>query len=218
MTALAATTRRHFALFLLAWLLALPVSGLTAHVFAAVQAHEDERVEEAEQEAEPAGAPVSELVFKWINFFLVFGVGGYFAAGPFRRWVAGQRRSIQEQIAEAHRERAKAQERLEEIEQRLRGLEQEIAALRREASDNAAAETERIHQAAEREAERILATSSAEIDSAGRAARLELRAYAARLAVTLAEQRIRQQLSPQAHATLFDVSLRELAPGSEGRQ
>jgi F-type H+-transporting ATPase subunit b len=219
MSARAATRRRRLDLFLLAWLLAVPAVGLAAYVVPApVEAQQEETVQEAEHEAEPVEAPVSELIFRWINFFVVFGVGGYFLAGPLRRWAAGQRRSIQEQIAEARREREKAQKELEEIERRLEGLEQEIAALRREASDNAAAETQRVHQAAEREGARILATTGAEIDSASRAARLELRAYAARLAVALAEQRIQQQLSPQAHATLFEASLRELAAGTEGRQ
>ena len=64
----------------------------------------------------------------------------------------------------------------------------------------------------------MLATTRAEIESASRGARLELRAYAARLAVTLAEQRIQQQLTPLTHAALFEASLGHIAaPGGSGR-
>jgi F-type H+-transporting ATPase subunit b len=170
------------------------------------------------EEAEHGEGGSGELIFRWINFFIVFGGGGYFAAGPFRRWVAAQRQAIQERIAEAQAERRQAEERLAQIEQRLAGLEQEIKALQEEAVENAAAERQRIEDAARREAERIVATAGMEIDSAGQAARLELRAYAARLAVTLAEQRIQERLTPEIHAALFEASLRELrATESEGR-
>lgn len=200
--------RRQFAALLLALaLLVLVAPGLLT---AAEEAHGEE--------AEHAEGAAGELIFKWINFFLVFGGGGYFAVKPFRRWVAGQRQAIQDQIAAGQAEHRKAEKKLAGIEQRLASLEQEINALRQEAIEGAAAERERIEQAARREATRILATTKAEIDSTGRAARLELRAYAARLAVTLAEQRIRQQLTPQAHAALFEASLRELPASQSGRR
>jgi F-type H+-transporting ATPase subunit b len=199
-------TRRQLAILLLAiGLAALVLPGL-------VTAAEETHGEEAEHGAGGSG----ELIFKWINFFIVFGGGGYFAAGPFRRWVAGQRQAIKDRIAEAQTEKRQAEERLAQIEQRLAGLEEEIKALRREAVEDAAAEGNRIAETARREAERILATTVMEIDSAGRAARLELRAYAARLAVTLAEQRIQERLTPKIHAVLFEASLSELPAAEAG--
>lgn len=162
------------------------------------------------QSAGERGSGNTELIFKWLNFLLVFGGGGYFAAGPFRKWVVTERRAISDQIAEAQHQREESRRRLGEIEQRLAGLAQEVEALRREARENAAAEQVRLREAARRESERVLATARAEIDSAGRAARTELRAYAARLAVTLAEQRLRQQLTPQLHAALFQASVTQL--------
>jgi F-type H+-transporting ATPase subunit b len=191
-------------------LLAVGLAALVLPVLA--PAAEETHGEEAEH-----GGGSGELIFKWINFFIVFGGGGYFAVRPFRRWVAGQRQAIKDRIAEAQAEKRQAEERLAQIEQRLAGLEEEIAALRREAVEDAAAERGRIAETARREAERILATTGMEIDSAGRAARLELRAYAARLAVTLAEQRIQERLTPKVHAVLFEASLSELrATESEG--
>ena len=165
--------------------------------------------EQSESSGEHSGG-TTELIFKWLNFFLVFGGGGYFAAGPFRRAMAAERQAIREQIADAQRQREESRRRLAEIEQRLKGLSDEIEALRREARAGAAAEQVRLRDAAKRESDRVLATARAEIDSAGRAARLELRAFAARLAVTLAEERLRQQLTPQLHAALFQAAVAQL--------
>ncbi|MFQ5664734.1 MAG: ATP synthase F0 subunit B [Terriglobia bacterium] len=164
-------------------------------------------------EAEPAAeGGTSRLIFKWLNFALVFGGLGYLLRKPIQRFFAGQRAAIRGAIEEAHEARQRSQQRLEEVEQRMARLEHEVEAMRKQAADNAAAERQRIHQAAEREAERILSTTRAEIESATRAARLELRAYTARLAVNLAEQRIPPQLTPEKHAALFQIFIRDFSP------
>lgn len=161
----------------------------------------------------------SGTIFKWLNFVLVFGALGYFLRKPLKQAFADQRAAIRGAIEEARQARAHSQQRLAEVEARLARLEQEVEALRQEAGVNAAAEKQRIQEAARREADRILATTRAEIDSTTRAARLELRAYSARLAVSLAEQRLRQQLTPDLHAALFQRFVGGLAAaGAERRR
>ncbi len=164
--------------------------------------------------AEGEGGNSSELIFKWINFLVVFGGGAYFARTPLKRKFAEIRQGIRTEIDQARQQRESSQQRLRGIEQRLAGLEQETEQMRRDAETDAAAQLERIRETAQREADRILSTSKAEIESAGRAARLELRAYAARLAVSLAEERIRRQLSPKAHATLFQAFIKDFSTPS----
>lgn len=168
---------------------------------------------------EPGGeqANGTGTIFKWLNFVLVFGALGYFLRKPLKQVFADQRAAIRGAIEEARQARATSQQRLAEVEARLARLEQEVEGLRKEAGVNAAAEKQRIQEAARREADRILATTRAEIDSSTRAARLELRAYSARLAVSLAEQRLRQQLTPDLHAALFQRFVGELA-GAERRR
>ena len=171
----------------------------------------------AEQEAEHGGDALT-TVFKWVNFLTVFGALGYLLRKPMREFFSGQRTVIRAAIAEGRQARQQAEQRLAEIEQRLARLGEEVESLRREATAHAAAEQARIREATQREAERILATAQAEIDSTRRAARLELRAFTARLAVSLAEQRIRQQLTPEAHASLFASFVAGLASsGRKGR-
>lgn len=172
------------------WAAALLILAVTAPAGAAQAGHD---------------ADLAELVFKWINLALLFGVLVYFLRKPLSRYFAGQRQAIQGAIVESRKLRQEAQRRLAEIEQRLARLEEEIEAVRKHAAADIAAEQRRIRETAERESERILATARAEIDSATRAARLELKAYIARLAMTLAEAKIRQQLTPATHAALFEA-------------
>jgi F0F1-type ATP synthase membrane subunit b/b' len=184
---------------LLALLLSAPLAAVAA--------------EEGAEHGE-GGSDTLATVFKWVNFVMVFGAGGYLLRKPLAAAFAGQRAAIQNAIGEARQAREQSEARLKEIEQRLARLGEEVEALRREAATAAAAERERLQDAARREAERILATAQAEIDSAGRAARIELRAYGARLAVTLAEDRLRRQLTPESHAALFETALNQMAAGA----
>jgi len=170
----------------------------------------------AEGGSEEHGGDTLTTVFKWINFLTVFGALGWLLRKPMRDFFTGERAAIQAAINEGREASRQAEQRMAEIEQRLGRLDQEVEALRQEAAANAAAEQQRIREAARREAERILATARAEIESTSRAARLELRAYAARLAVNLAEQRIQQRLTAETHAALFDTFVRGLASPQAG--
>ncbi len=202
------------ALLFILLLLALPSTGLALEE-AGADSHESGQ-QAAEQSAEHGDTLTT--VFKWINFITVFGALGYLLRKPMREFFTGQRAAIQAAIAEGRQARQQAEQRLAEIEQRLARLGNEVESLRQEATAQAGAEQQRIREATQREAERILATAQAEIESTARAARLDLRAFTARLAVNLAEQRIRQQLTPATHALLFDGFVRGLAsPGREGR-
>ncbi|MFQ5927943.1 MAG: hypothetical protein ACE5MH_10980 [Terriglobia bacterium] len=151
-----------------------------------------------------------QLLFKWLNFILVFGALAYFARKPLARYFTDRRRAIQAAIEESRRLHQRAERQFTAIDQRLARLDEETSAMRRQAAAEAAAEQRRIRETAEREGERIQATAHAEIASALRAGRLELKAYAARLAVTLAEQKIRGQLTPETHAALFRAFVENL--------
>jgi len=98
--------------------------------------------------------------------------------------------AIQKGIKDAQAASADAQRRLSEIEARLSKLGAEVEEIRRSADQDAAAEEERIRQAAEHDKERIVEGAQAEIQAIARSARRELKGYAASLAVDLAARRI----------------------------
>ncbi len=126
-----------------------------------------------------------------LNFAIVAGLIGWFSKknlpGMFRNRTA----SIQKSLEEARRASAEANRRLSEIESRLSRLDDEINQMRARSEKEAAVEEERIKAAAAEDARRIIESAGQEIEAATKAARRELTAYAADLAVTLASQQIR---------------------------
>jgi F-type H+-transporting ATPase subunit b len=181
----------------------LIVSVAFAMLFGAVSLH-------AAEGGNDASEHVNEL-FKWINFAVV-------AAGLI--WIFGKllppifrKRSdeIGAAIKKATAAKEAADKQLREAEQKLAKLEQEIAQLRALALREAAAEAERIRNATLSDAQKIEATAAAEIEAAERAARLELKALAANLAVDSAESLLAKQLTPQAQEALVSAFVKGLA-------
>jgi len=146
----------------------------------------------------------------WANFIILAGGLGYLVgknAGPFFRSRSAK---IRGDIAEATRLREEAEAKAREMETRLSSLGAEIEKLRAEAHGAFSAEGERIRQETERQLARIGQQTEQEIASMTKAAREELRAYAARLAVDLAEQRIRSRMDGPAQSRLVDMFTRQL--------
>jgi F0F1-type ATP synthase membrane subunit b/b' len=92
--------------------------------------------------------------------------------------------AIQKAMQEAQRASEEARRKLAEIESRLMKLDAEIASMRD------AAEEARIQAAAEEDARKMVESAQQEIAAAAKAARRELTAYAADLAVGLAQRQI----------------------------
>ena len=73
------------------------------------------------------------------------------------------------------------------------------------------AERQRVKQAAEEEAARILESARAQMGTAVRSAMLELKAFGTRQAVTLAEELIRQRLDDRGRSRLVSQFAATLA-------
>ena len=125
-----------------------------------------------------------------LNFAVVAGVllwAGKKYLPEFFRLRAAQ---IQSAIEEARQASQDANRRLADIEARLSHLDGEIAQLRATREKESAAEEARIRAAAEADARKIVQSTEQEIAAAAKAARRELAAYAASLAVSLAARRM----------------------------
>lgn len=103
--------------------------------------------------------------------------------------------SIQRAMEEARKQSAEANRRLAEVEARLSKLDVEINAIRSTAEKDVAAEEERIRSAAAEDARKVLQSAEQEIAAAGKAARRELKQFAAELAISLARKQIRVDAS-----------------------
>jgi F-type H+-transporting ATPase subunit b len=125
-----------------------------------------------------------------LNFAVIAGVlfwaGKKFLPGAFRARTA----AIQRAMEEARRASEDANRRLSDIESRLARLGDEISSMKAAGDADLAAEEVRIKAAAEEDARKIVASAGQEIAAAGKAARRDLTAYAADLAIGLAKKQI----------------------------
>jgi F-type H+-transporting ATPase subunit b len=154
-----------------------------------------------------------------LNFAVVAGVivwaGRKFLPGIFR----ARTDAIQKAMQEAQKASEEARRRLGEIENRLMKLDGEIGMMRDAAEKEAAAEETRIQAAAKDDARKIVESAQQEIASAAKTARRELTAYAADLAVGLAQKQIRvDAATDQALLQNFAGSLgSNQSPRKDGR-
>jgi F-type H+-transporting ATPase subunit b len=131
----------------------------------------------------------------WLSVVLNFVVIAAVIIWAARKYLPGMFRdrtaAIQKAMQEAQKASEEARRRLAEIESRLMKLDVEISAIRDAAEKEGAAEEVRIKAAAEEDARKIVASAEQEIASAAKAARRQLTAHAADLAVGLAQKQIR---------------------------
>lgn len=151
-----------------------------------------------------------------LNFAIVAGVIVWASKKKLPAVFRNRTASIQKSIEEARRTSEDANRRLSDIESRLGRLSDEIAQMRLASEKEAAAEEERIKQAAEEDARRIVESAEQEIAAAAKAARRELTSYAADLAVTLATKQIHVDTSTDQALVRRFAS--QLANGEDGKK
>lgn len=190
-------------------------------------AHESKEAAEGDENAQFKHSPtvrwissklgISEAAEYWVLYSIDFLIIALAIGWLWKKNIPAAFRertaTIRKTMDEAQASSADANRRLGDIEGRLAKLDQEIAAMRASAESEAAAEEQRIHAAAEEDSRKIIAAAQAEIESSGRLAQRELKAYAAELAITLAEQKI--QVDANTDRALVQRFSRELATSDE---
>jgi F-type H+-transporting ATPase subunit b len=127
------------------------------------------------------------LVFNFVVIAaLILWAGRKFLPGMFLDRTA----AIQKAMQAAQTASEEARRRLADIESRLMKLDVEIGMMRDLAEKEGAAEEARIRAAAEEDKRKIVSAAEQEIAAAAKAARRQLTAYAADLAVGLARKQI----------------------------
>jgi len=167
----------------------------------------------AAEEGRGSATAGANEIFKWINFAIVAAGLIWLFAKKLPVWFRGNADKISSAITKATAAKEEAERQVEEAEAKLANLKQEIAALQAAAKREATEEGGRIRALAESDAKKAGIAAQAEIDAAERAARLELKALAASLAVDGAESLLAKQLTPAAQESLVDTFMKSL----EGR-
>jgi F-type H+-transporting ATPase subunit b len=147
---------------------------------------------------------------RFFNLALVIGVLVWAMRKPLATFAANRTQSIREQLEEAQKARQDAEDRLIEMAQRMGQLEDDIRELKASAERESQEEYQRLVDAAEKDADKIVARARQEIDGMTRAAQLELKQHVAQLAVKLAEDKIRSEITSEDRDRLFTEFVSQL--------
>ena len=175
--------------------------------------------ESAAPPAQPSESAAGDpwIWWKWGNFaILALGIGylvGKHVPPLFRK----QSEEIHAALVEAAKMKEAAAAYAASIEARLSSLQREIETLRQSARAEMTAEGERLRHETERHLQRIREQSQQEIELMTRGAKDALRKYAAELSIGLAEQRIRDRMTPAGQENLVSEFLHDLHDHIEPR-
>jgi F-type H+-transporting ATPase subunit b len=152
----------------------------------------------------------AQELFKWINFAIVAGGVIWLFAKVLPPVFRGRSEAISSAIAKATAAKNEADALLRDAERKLASMEKEVAELRATAERESAAEIERLMAATHSDEEKIVVAAKTEIAAAERAARQELKALAAKLAVDGAQTQLAAQLTPQVQESLVSEFVKTL--------
>lgn len=185
---------------------------------AAIPAQQESHTPPAHAESSHGGphGPAHVDLWKWANFVLFAGVLGYALRNKARDFFRSRTEQIRRDMTEAARFKREAEQRCAEIEQRLANVGAEIEDLRRQARQEAAAEEARIRRQIQSDVAKIQAEAEQEIEALLKAARQQLRAEAAELAVEMAALQIRRRLSPEVDDRLIRETVQDFERRSPG--
>ncbi len=150
------------------------------------------------------------LVWKWANFLLLAAGAGYLLSKHLPPYFKSRTGEIQKDINEAQATKQAADQRAAEMDARLNSLAADIETFRAQAKIEMEQEAARIRQETAHQIEKLQKQAEQEIESAGTLATRDLHAYASKLSLDLAEQRIRTRLDAATEAGLVDDFTKDL--------
>lgn len=142
-------------------------------------------------------------VWKWLNFVILACLLAWLVVKQGGPALDNRSKEIGEGLAAGEKAEAEAKARAAEVEAKLANLGKEIATMQANAREERTREAERIESDAQKEIGRIKYQIEQEIVSAGKMARLEVQRFAAKLAIELAEEKVRARMSPQVQDALL---------------
>ena len=152
-------------------------------------------------------------LWKFVNLFIfivaLFLLHRQFGR-PIREALRSRREGIKNELERARLERDEALGKLAEVEERLGRLDQEVASVAERARAEAEAERKRIAALTEVEIVKIREQSQREIEAAVKAARHDLRRFAAQESVRLAEGILAREMKAEDDARLTSITVQEL--------
>jgi F-type H+-transporting ATPase subunit b len=162
--------------------------------------------------AQEAGGKSDEglEMWRWINFSILAAGILYLLVKHLPSFFRDRTATIQKEIAEAQKLKQESEQRTAAILKRVSALGADIEAFRVQSLAEMEREGERIRADAAAHIVKLKDHAQSEIESAGKTASRELRAYAANLALDLAGQRIQGRLNASIEADIVDRFVSDL--------
>lgn len=157
-----------------------------------------------------SGAVLKDFIYRVFNFTLMVALLAYFVTKPIRKGLKGRTEDIEKTLAEAEAAREAAEAKNREYSEKLAKATEEIediaASIRREGE----LERDKIVTAAKEMAEKIEKEAESKAAGVVASARAELREEAANLAVELAEELLKKQVSADDQKRLVEEYMQKM--------
>jgi F-type H+-transporting ATPase subunit b len=146
---------------------------------------------------EHGGDGIVAMLARALNFAILAGTLYYLLRSPLSRYLSDRSAGIRGDLANAEETRRAAVAQIDEIGRKMQALPAALDALRAQGVSEMAAEEARIRAAAAAEHERLLEQARREIELQLKIAERDLVAHAAELAVGVATERIKQNITDE---------------------
>ena len=170
-------------------------------------AEDDSHGEAHDGDHAPTPIPFKDIGFHAINFVLMYVVIFALVRKPVSEFLKQRQSSIRQDLEGSAHELVVAREHYDELVGKVEKFDEELSAMKAEARQEAAQERLYIAERTERDAMMLREMTAGAAREETRKARAELQKNAVDLAVRLAEERLRAEISTGDHQRLADEFL-----------
>jgi F-type H+-transporting ATPase subunit b len=167
-----------------------------------------------EATAEHTGSGIVDMIARLVNFAILAGTLGYLLKSPIATYLSDRSTQIRSDLVQAAEMKQSAAAQIEDIDRKMKALPAELEALRLQGAEEIAAEEERIRGAAAADRDRLLEQARRDIDLQVKIAERDLVSHAATLAVGVATERIRNNITDDDQKRLVDRYVDQLPRGT----
>jgi F-type H+-transporting ATPase subunit b len=164
---------------------------------------------------EPHEDSLVNVIARLVNFGILAGSLVYLLRSPLASYLANRSERIRGDLVNAAEMKQAAAAQIDEIDRKMKALPGQLEALRTQGLEEIAAEEARIQAAAAAERDRLLEQARREIDLQLKVAERELVSHAADLAVGVATERIKKNITDDDQQRLVDRYVQQLGSVAE---
>ncbi len=146
---------------------------------------------------------IMDFIWRCLNFGLLVIILVKFGKEPVQNFLKGHRESIQNEFDELEAQRREAQQKYEEYSKKLAGMDEEAERILQTFIKQGEAEKEKIIAQAQDAAERIKAQAKFYVQQELDKAREQLKSEVSNMAISMAEELIKKNITEQDHQRLI---------------